>query len=260
LAVNARDAMPRGGRLTIETQSVELDVTYTHRHPGLLPGRYVLLAVSDTGCGMTEEVRRHLFEPFFTTKEKGKGTGLGLATVYAAIRQAGGHIAVYSEPSRGTTFKIYLPPSGGRGPESAEPPMPIRAGTETILVVEDDESMRMLISTVLRQNGYEVLEAAEGHTALTLAHADGRSLHLLVADIGLPEIDGPDLAQRLRAIRPNLKVLYLSGYARHAVVQHGLLEAEMHFLQKPFTPLALIQAVRAALESGGGTIASGISN
>jgi CheY-like chemotaxis protein len=249
LAVNARDAMPTGGRLTIETSNVELDEGYIRTHPGGRPGPHVLLAVSDTGHGMSPEVQSRIFEPFFTTKEVGKGTGLGLATVYGIAKQSGGHVGVYSEVGVGTTFKVYLPrvdPAGG----AARPPSQFRSpprGTETVLVVEDEDAVRALTRHVLQQSGYTVVEAADGGAGVRAA--EGRVIDLLVTDVVMPGLGGRELAERLRASRPELRVLYLSGYTDDAVVRHGVLHDRANFLQKPFTPASLAQKVRDVLDA-----------
>ncbi len=251
LAINARDAMPGGGKLTIETRNIELDEAYSHGHAGVTPGRYVMLAVSDTGCGMSEEVRAHLFEPFFTTKEQGKGTGLGLATVYGIVKQSGGHIEVYTEVGHGTTFKIYLP----RTEQAAFQPVKSHLGlrpalrdAETILLVEDDPGVRALTRSALQTAGYTVLEAANGADALALVGRHPGSIHLLLADVIMPQMGGRELAQRLAASHPELRVLYLSGYTPDAVVRHGVLEPDAAFLQKPFTVKALTRKVREVLD------------
>ena len=256
LCVNARDAMPRGGKLTIETSNVELDGG-ARLPPEVRPGRYVLLAVSDTGCGMDEATRSHLFEPFFTTKEVGKGTGLGLATVYGIVKQAGGFVSVYSEPGQGTTFKVYLPRVAEGTPEEHEPaarapgttsdgggaPSP----TETLLLVEDEEGVRTLAREVLQTAGYTVLEASGGAAALQVCEEYTGPIHLLVSDVVMPGMGGRELADRLTAQRPEVKVLFLSGYADDAVVRHGVLASQVAFLQKPFTVLALARKVREVL-------------
>jgi PAS domain S-box-containing protein len=250
LAVNARDAMPQGGRLTIETSNVELNETYARRLLTMTPGPHVLLAVSDTGCGMDKETQEHIFEPFFTTKEQGKGTGLGLSTVYGIVKQSGGSIWVYSEPGRGTTFKIYLPrveePTESVEPDTARARLP--NGTETILLVEDEAGVRSLARASLQVYGYRVLEAANGDEAIRIFDRRQDAIHLLVTDMVMPGMDGRALSERLSARLPGLKVLYLSGYAEGAIVHNGVLNAGMAFLQKPFTPLSLARKVRAVLD------------
>jgi signal transduction histidine kinase len=251
LAVNARDAMPQGGKLTIETANAELHETYTHAYADLPPGPYVMMAVSDTGCGMDEATKARIFEPFFTTKGPGKGTGLGLATVYGIVKQSEGHVAVYSEPGRGTTFKIYLPVAEERVPSGKSHPglQPARPGTETILLAEDEPALQALARHVLQSHGYTVLEAGQGDKALRIAQDYKGTIHLLVTDVVMPAMSGRQLAERLAANRPGVKVLYLSGYTDDAVVRHGVLQAETAFLQKPFTPGALAQKVREVLDS-----------
>ncbi len=251
LAVNARDAMPQGGRLTIETANVELDSSYSHPPAVLSPGRYVMMAVTDNGCGMDAETQAHVFEPFFTTKEKGKGTGLGLATVYGVVKQSGGYVWVYSEPGRGTSFKIYLP----RIEETAVPALrdgksemqiPQR-GSETILLVEDEKGVRELAREYLASSGYTVIEAEDGHTALELAAMHVGQIHLLLTDVVMPGISGRELAERVSQIRPGIKIIYMSGYTDQAVVHHGILQNDAVLLQKPFTLMTLAGKLREML-------------
>ena len=255
LAVNARDAMPTGGRLTIEATNVEMDEAYVGEHPPASPGRYVMLALSDTGVGMDEQTKARIFEPFFTTKDVGKGTGLGLATVYGIVKQAGGFIWVYSEPGHGTSFKVYLPRVDEPvAPEAVRPALqgPGR-GTETVLLVEDAASVRMVTRQVLERFGYAVLEAPEGDTALRLATKHHGPIHLLLTDVVMPGISGRELARQLAPLRPEMKVLYASGYANDAIIQHGILEPGIAYLQKPFTPETLARRVREVLDSGRST-------
>ena len=250
LAVNARDAMPQGGRLTIKTRNADLDEKYAQAHPEILPGRYVMLVVSDTGCGMDKATLAQIFEPFFTTKKPGQGTGLGLATVYGIIKQSGGYIYVDSEPGRGSTFRIFLPQVEATVPRrksqlgiSSSP-----GGNETLLLVEDETAVRSLIRTNLEMKGYKVLEAAEGEEALRLAQQHSGPIHLLITDVVMPLMSGRELAERLGPLRSQMKVLYLSGYTDDTVVRHGLLQGEVEFLQKPFTPGVLTRKVREVLD------------
>jgi CheY-like chemotaxis protein/two-component sensor histidine kinase len=251
LAVNARDAMPSGGKLTIETANVVLDEEYANTHVGVIPGHYVRLSVTDTGLGMSQEVKEKAFEPFFTTKDKGKGTGLGLSTVYGIVRQIGGNVWVYSEPEYGTTFKIYLP----RVEEELDTPHgrdetdSLPRGSETVLLVEDEPLVRDLAHRLLNQQGYNVLEAANGVQALRVAqeHA-GENIHLLLTDVVMPQMGGKELADQLKMLRPDVKVLYTSGYTDDAIVHHGVLEPGTNFLQKPFSHKTLSHKVREALD------------
>jgi CheY-like chemotaxis protein len=241
--------MPSGGKLVLETRNVELDEEYVRTHFGVEPGSYVLLALSDTGLGMTKEVQARVFEPFFTTKEKDKGTGLGLSTVFGIVKQSGGHIWLYSEPGQGTTFKIYLPRTGAPTDtvSSPAPAMSTIKGTETILLVEDDEQVRAVACSILRRQGYRVLEAANGGEALMVCEQHPASIHLLLSDVILPKISGRQIAERLGALRPDMKVLFMSGYTDEAILQQGVLESDVAYLQKPITPEKLTRAVREVL-------------
>jgi PAS domain S-box-containing protein len=250
LAVNARDAMPAGGRLTIETRAIVLDDDYAGEHPDVAPGSYVMLAVSDTGTGMDEETRAHMFEPFFTTKSRGEGTGLGLATVYGIVKQSGGAIAVYSEPGLGTSFKIYLPRGSGdtASAPDASPPLEI-GGTETILVAEDQREVRAVARAILQRHGYRVIEAANGAEAL--AHlAAGEPIDLLLTDIVMPDMTGPEVAAQARLGGSSVRVLYTSGYASDAVIKSGVLSSDAAFIQKPYAGQSLLQTVRRVLSKG----------
>jgi CheY-like chemotaxis protein len=249
LVVNSRDAMPTGGKVTIETNNVKLDATYTRLHPEITPGKYVTLAVTDTGCGMDESVKARIFEPFFTTKEPGKGTGLGLATVYGIVKQSGGSISVYSEPNKGTTFKIYLPRIEETASLAAASSLLVPPkGKETLLLAEDEEGVRALARHALQALGYTVVEATNGREALELCKQYAGVLHLLITDVVMPLMGGRELAQQARAVRPHLKVLYISGYTDDAIVRHGVLEAGMPFLSKPFTPAILAAKIREILD------------
>jgi two-component system, cell cycle sensor histidine kinase and response regulator CckA len=250
LAVNARDAMPRGGKLIIETTNAEVDESYTRGHVTVKPGRYVKLCVNDTGMGMAPEVKEHLFEPFFTTKEKGKGTGLGLSTVYGITKQSGGDIWVYSEPGLGTTFNIYLP----RVDESLDDlrikvtKEEIPRGSETILLVEDEEDVRGLAVRILERQGYTVLEASCGKDALALCKERNEPIHMILTDVVMPGMSGRQLADQLVLLHPKTKVLYMSGYTDNAVIHHGILEDRVDYLQKPFTIDGLTRKVREVLD------------
>jgi PAS domain S-box-containing protein len=249
LAVNARDAMPKGGRLTIETANVELDAHYVKTHRLVTPGPYVVLTMTDTGTGMTPDVQAHLFEPFFTTKEQGKGTGLGLATVYGIVKRSGGSVGVYSEVGHGTSFRVYLPPADA--PESVidvPPPAPrLQPGTQTILVVEDSEGLRRLTSRLLEEQGYSVLLAANADEARR-AFDQSPSIGLLLTDVVMPGGSGPELTRQLMEQRPGLRVVYMSGYTEDAIVQHGVLKAGIAFLHKPFTADTLGRKIREVLD------------
>jgi nitrogen-specific signal transduction histidine kinase/ActR/RegA family two-component response regulator len=250
LLINARDAMPRGGMLTLETANVELDQAYADEHAGVHPGPHVMLAVSDTGVGMDAETQSHIFEPFFTTKEKGKGSGMGLATVYGVVQQSGGHVSVYSEPGRGSTFKVYLPRTG----ELAEPlptspaQQPAMRGKETILVAEDDRQVLDLAVAILKACGYHVLELENGNDAERMCQQHDGQIDLLLTDVVMREVSGPDLARRVQKVRPDIKVLFMSGYTDSVIVHQGVLDPEIAFLPKPFTPSTLAGRVRQVLD------------
>jgi CheY-like chemotaxis protein len=249
LAVNARDAMPNGGKLTIETANADLDESYAQRHITVQPGHYVMVAVSDTGTGMDAETQARIFEPFFTTKEKGKGTGLGLATVYGIVKQSEGNIWVYSEPGKGTTFKVYLPrvdESLARLASKISPAV-TADGHETILVVEDEAAIRALTRQILEKYGYRVLDAPNGSEAEKLVTGHPEKIDLLLTDLVMPDMAGTELATRLCAKRPGLRVVLMSGYTNHAIDRNGLLESGRAFLQKPFTPATLVRKIRDVL-------------
>jgi two-component system cell cycle sensor histidine kinase/response regulator CckA len=251
LAVNARDAMPKGGRLMIETTNVEFDASVSHSPAVVAPGKYVMLAVTDNGCGMDARTQAHIFEPFFTTKEKGKGTGLGLATVYGVVKQSGGYVWVYSEPGHGTTFKVYLPriedetAAAGRDRSSSSASLP--RGTEVVLLVEDEVGVRELAREYLEMSGYTVIVAPDGHTAVELAAMHAGTIDLLMTDMVMPGIGGRELAERVLALRPGIKILYMSGYTDQAVVHQGILGTDAPLLQKPFTLAALTTKLREIL-------------
>jgi len=252
LVVNARDAMPTGGRLTIETSSVEIDKNYTAKHAvvELEPGPYVMLTVTDNGCGMDAQTQARIFEPFFTTKEPGKGTGLGLATVYGVVKQSGGYIWVYSELGHGTTFKVYLPKvTAAAETPHAEKVLSVPAsGTETILFVEDEQGVRELVREYLTACGYSVLEASDGIQALEIAAMHPGAIQLLITDVVMPRLSGRQLATQISSARRGVKVLYISGYTDDSVFRHGVLEGGMEFLQKPFNLKALAQKIREILD------------
>jgi CheY-like chemotaxis protein len=250
LAVNARDAMPKGGKLTIGTSNAVLEADYARTHQSVVPGFYTLLAVSDTGCGMDSETQAHLFEPFYTTKDPGKGTGLGLSMVYGIVKQSGGSIWVYSEPNQGSTFKIYLPSLQKTREANAtqEPPEKLANGSETVLVVEDESAVRSFTRMVLQRSGYQVIEASNGEEVLSLSREHPGEIQLLVTDMVMPGMGGRQVAEALEQQRPGVRVLYLSGYIENAVSQRGALGSALPFLQKPFTMEALLRKVRQVLD------------
>jgi len=251
LAVNARDAMPKGGTLIIETASVVLDELYVSQHLFARPGSYAVLAVSDTGCGMDKETQSHLFEPFFTTKPLGKGTGLGLSTVYGIVKQSEGHISVYSEVDKGTTFRIYLPQvEHAAGSQNAVQSVPPHAGgSETILLVEDEPALRELSRGCLQSSGYVVLEAQDGNTAIQIANEHDGPIYLLLTDLVMPGLNGYDLAEHLSRLRPNMRVLYMSGYTNDLITQQGVMKPGTTLLEKPFSVASLLMKVRTTLDS-----------
>ena len=253
LVVNARDAMPQGGSLTIETRDVRVDEACAREHLGVAPGPYVTLAVTDTGVGMDRATLGRIFEPFFTTKEQGKGTGLGLSTVFGIVKQSGGHISVDSKPGQGTTFKVYF--ARNDDPLSltalAEMTPPVLQGTETILLVEDEEQVRILAREILIGHGYHVLEARDPADALVISANRSEAIDLLVTDIVMPQMNGRLLSERLRSSRPQMEVMFMSGYTDNALDHDGVLDPGVAFLQKPITPLALTRMVRRILDAKG---------
>jgi CheY-like chemotaxis protein len=253
LSVNARDAIMNVGMLTIETFNVIIDETYCHTHAGFIPGAYVLLAVSDNGAGMEQETLSRLFEPFFTTKERGKGTGLGLATVYGIVKQNQGFINIYSEPERGSTFKVYLPrEQTDISTEVISDEQLVIHGFETLLLVEDDSAILNLAKGILEHQGYTVLAAQTPGSALTLLEQHDAPVHLLITDVVMPEMNGKDLQKKITALAPGIKTLFMSGYTADVIVHHGILDTEIHFLQKPFSIRTLMRKVREVLDADEG--------
>ncbi len=250
LVVNARDAMPQGGRLTVETSRVDFDAAYAGAHFSVQPGPYVMLAVSDTGSGIDAETQKHIFEPFFTTKEQGKGTGLGLSTVYGIVKQSGGNIWLYSEPGQGTVFKVYLPAAlTGVQPAVTPERVELPRGNETILIVEDEPQIRSLAIECLAQHGYDVLSTSNGLEALQLIESLQRPIDLILTDVVMPKLSGRELSERVSTLQPSAKVLFMSGYTNDSVVNHGILDGAARFIQKPFTLDALVRRVREVIDS-----------
>jgi two-component system cell cycle sensor histidine kinase/response regulator CckA len=252
LVVNAREAMPQGGKLTMETANVELDEEYARHHLDVRPGPYVMLVVTDNGEGMDRATQARIFDPFFTTRSKGKGTGFGLSTVFGIVRQSGGHLWLHSEPGHGTTFKVFLPrvddPADSVAP--AEEPV-LRGGNETILLVEDDDQVRAVTRGILRRAGYAVLEGRNAGDALLQSEMHHGTIHLMLSDVVMPQMSGPELAKRLASVRPDMKLLCMSGYTDDSIVRHGILEAKVSYLQKPITVDALTRKVRETLDAPG---------
>jgi len=253
LAINARDAMPRGGRLAIETADVDLSEAFAREHPGAGTGPHVRLSVSDDGVGMSAEVQARIFEPFFTTKDKGRGTGLGLAMVYGIVKQHDGYIDVQSVPGKGTTFEVYLP-CAEDAENNVEPGVEQAGesrGSETILLVEDEGDVRELTREILEMAGYTVLEAARGAEALRLCRESNQAIDLLLTDVVMPQMSGPELAREVAELRPGTKVVYMSGYTDDALGHHGVLDPDIILLPKPFTPESLMSRLRLALDAQG---------
>jgi signal transduction histidine kinase len=253
LVVNARDAMPHGGKLVVETKNVDLDSAEPQQHPDMRPGRYVMLAVSDTGAGLDAEAQRRLFEPFFTSDELGRDTGLGLAVVYGIVKQSHGHVLVDSEPDRGTTLRIYFPEAVESQRTAASHDLSTaeaRGGSETVLIVEDEPALLMLASAILKSQGYTVVQALDGNKAFAAAREHAGPIHLILADVVLPGLKGPEVAKRIQALRPGIKVAFMSGYTDTALERHHGFPSGAPFLQKPFTPERLIKYVRYVLDVG----------
>ena len=251
LAVNARDAMPQGGTLTIATANVFIEPEYARQHVGILPGAYVLTTVSDNGSGMSEDIKQHIFEPFFTTKEVGRGTGLGLATAYGIVKQSGGSIEVSSEEGTGTTFRVFLlrVTAAIDVSNKKQVPLAMSGGTETILLVEDEDLVRNLSRHILEECGYKVIEAINGIEALQICARQG-PIDLLLTDVVMPQMGGRELSEKLRETIPDVRILFTSGYTDDEVVKHGVIEIDTNFIQKPFTPESLAQKVRKVLDNG----------
>ena len=249
IAVNSRDAMPEGGKLTIETANIDLEESYVRENAVMKAGRYVMMAISDNGIGMDAETRARLFEPFFTTKEKNKGTGLGLSTVYGIVKQSNGFIWVYSEPGAGTSFKVYFPRLDVKPAQDSQirKSGDVSQGSETVLLAEDEDSVRHLAGRILRSRGYTVLEAHDGMEALAIAQSFSEKIHLVITDIVMPGMSGRSLVSQLEDLRPGIRSLYISGYTDSAIVHHGILDSNVAFLQKPFAIGSLTQKVRDAL-------------